>query len=101
MTSQWEPWRPTTTAVNQYSYDAAVDTRKPIAHVFLHRPLTLPYDLDFKLPARYGHDPHACKKNPGQRLVGLKDVVETDGRTDTADRITFPANEIGNQYFPQ
>ena len=41
------------------------------------------------------------QKKPGQRLVGLKDVVETDGRTDTADRITFPANEIGNQYFPQ
>jgi len=44
---------------------------------------------------------HMHAKNPGQRLVGLKDVVETDGRTDTADRITFPANEIGNQYFPQ
>ena len=48
--------------------------------------------LYFQSPttAVYGHDPRA--KHEGQRSVGSKDRVETDGRTDTTDRITSPAD---------
>ena len=53
--------------------------------------------LIFSPPASYGHDPYKCKKNLGQRSVGSEDRVKTDGRTDTTDRITFPAHDVGNR----
>jgi len=46
------------------------------------------YHLDFQSPARYGRDPYTCKSR-GQRSVGSKDRVETNGRTDPTDRITI------------
>ena len=36
-----------------------------------------------------------CAEYQGQRSTGSKTRVETDGRTDTTDRITFPANAVG------
>ena len=38
---------------------------------------------------------YTCK-NEIQRSVGSKNRVETNGRTDTTDRFTFPANAVGN-----
>ena len=35
-------------------------------------------------------------ENRGQRSVSSKDKLETDGRTDTTDRITFPVKAVGN-----
>jgi len=43
MTTQWKP---TTTTINQYSSDAAVDIR--VAHTFLTLTFALIYDLDFQ-----------------------------------------------------
>jgi len=42
----------TTTAISQYSYSAATDTR--VANTLLHWPLTLTYDLDLT-PGKHGH----------------------------------------------
>ena len=42
MTSQWKP---TTTVINQGSWDTAADNRE--AYTFLHWPMTLTYDYDF------------------------------------------------------
>jgi len=54
MTSQLKP---TTTAINQYSQDAAVDTRSALA-------VTFDFDLWpwLLLPASSSHDSHTCKK---------------------------------------
>ena len=35
-------------------------------------------------------------ENRGHRSVSSKDKLETDGRTDTTDRITFPVKAVGN-----
>jgi len=39
------------------------------------------------------------KNNQCQRSVGSKDSVETDERTDTTDRITFPANVVASNHL--
>jgi len=48
------------------------------------------------IPTSYGHDPYSCKKI---RVIGqlfLKiDRKQTEGRTDTTDRITFSAKAVG------
>ena len=36
------------------------------------------------------------QKNQGQRLVRSKHRVKTNGRTDTIENITFPANAVGS-----
>jgi len=36
------------------------------------------------------------KKIQGQRSVGSKDRLKTNGRTDTTDRLTLPSNAVGN-----
>ena len=37
---------------------------------------------------------HTYAKGPGETSVGSKDRVETNGRTDRADYITFHANAV-------
>ena len=41
---------------------------------------------------------NALAKNHGERSFGSKASVETDGRTDTTDRIAFRANAAGDCY---
>jgi len=36
------------------------------------------------------------EKYHGQKSVGSELKVETDGRTDTSDRFSVPANAVGN-----
>ena len=59
--------------------------------------LNLTYNLDFQSPASYGHHRVYRAKYQGKRSVGWKTRVETNWRTDTTDRIIFPANTIGDQ----
>ena len=43
---------------------------------------------------------HTHAKNQGQifkRSVDSKDTVQNDGETNTPDRITFPANAVGDE----
>ena len=56
----------------------------------LASPLTPAYD-PCQFPACYGHDPYTCNdvNNKGQRSVGSKDRVETNGQTDATDCNTF------------
>jgi len=71
-------WKPTTTAVTQYSYDATVDTH--VAHAFLHSPLTLTYDIDFQSSMNYGHDhKHATKIKVECQLVQKIKQKRSDG----------------------
>jgi len=64
------------------------------------RPGHWPYDLDFQYQATYDRVPHTYKTQL-QMSVGLKDRVETDGRTDgQTDAVnchSFPANMVGNK----
>ena len=84
-------------SIDQYPYDVAVDTR--VIHIYLQWPLTLTYDLDFQSPASYNCNPWT-RKNQGRRLVGSEDRVEKrmHGQQDTADRITFSANDVRPPY---
>jgi len=55
--------------------------------------------LTFSPRASYGHYSYTCK-NQGQifkRSVDSKDTVQNDGETNTPDRITFPANAVGDE----
>ena len=40
-----------------------------------------------------------AKKNQGQRIVASENWVETDGRTDTTDRITLSANAVAPLHY--
>ena len=84
-------------SIDQYPYDVAVDTR--VIHIYLQRPLTLTYDLDFQSPASYNCNPWT-RKNQGRRLVGSEDRVEKrmHRQKDTAERITFSANDVRPPY---
>jgi len=76
----------------------------------------LTYNLDFQsqaTAASYGHDPYTHANYQDQRSYFKtqkprtysnfshisKASVETNDRTDTADRTTFPANTVGNQPY--
>ena len=52
---------------------------------------TLTYDLTF-------NSQPDTRKNQDQRLFASTDRVETDGQTDTTDRIIFLANAVGNNF---
>ena len=44
--------------------------------------LAVDSDLDLQSEASWGHDPYASKRSQGQRSVGSKDRVATNGQTD-------------------
>jgi len=61
-----------------------------VARTFLNWLLTLTYDLDFQSSgAVVLTHTHATKPQPNVRSVVSKDEVETNGRTDTTDRVIF------------
>jgi len=68
------------------AHDRSPDLGPDLQNVFSYRvtvlltfKLTLDRDLGFQSLTSYGHDPYMCKN--GQRSVGSKATVETDGRT--------------------
>jgi len=66
------------------------------AHTFCTLPLALTYKPDFQLPEKCGHDPYAGKKSR-PKVTWFKSyskIRRQDGRTDTTDRITLPANAV-------
>ena len=81
ITSQWKP---ATTAINQYSQDAVVDTGETLSIDLCLRPMTLTSTLS---TASYGHDPYTCK-NLSQRQVGSTDGVKRNGQTKGRTRPT-------------
>jgi len=76
VTSQWKP---TTTVINQYSQDAAVDTC--VAHTFLHYSLTLTCNLDFQTPASYELDPYTCEIKAVQTYERTRPVASPSSLT--------------------
>ena len=70
------------TAAHDRSPDLGPDLQNVFSYcvtVLLTFKLTLDRDLGFQSLTSYGHDPYMCKN--GQRSVGSKAAVETDGRT--------------------
>jgi len=68
------------------AHDRSPDLGPDLQNVFSYRVTvlltfkrTLDRDLGFQSLTSYGHDPYMCKN--GQRSVGSKATVETDGRT--------------------
>ena len=73
-------------------FDRESRTDQPHYHPCWRYPLT--YDLDFQSLASCSHDPYTCKK---WRLnVRRFKSYAGNGRTDTTNCITFPANMVGN-----
>ena len=58
-----------------------------------HNSMTLTFSLQRTMAMTRTH-----AKYRGQRPAGSKDKVETNGRTDTTDRITYPASAVDNYY---
>ena len=57
--------------------------------------LTLTYDLDFQSRVSYSHDPNSSSSQVIRSRRQSEDK-RTDGRTDAADWITFPAHAVDN-----
>jgi len=60
----------------------------------------LTYDFSFKSKSAVVMT-NTRAKTQGQRSIGSKDRVKTNGRTDTTDRITFPASAVSKNCLKQ
>ena len=82
--------------VNEGRVMTAIRTRKKCPRGRTVRiSLTHDLDLDFQSLARYDYDLLTCKSS-SSKSVSSKDRVETNGRTDRGDCITYHINAVGN-----
>ena len=90
--------KPTTTAINQYSQDAAVDTHLYDKHLCVDLwLLTLTFTFNSLAIELLSWPVHAHEISPGQKSIGSKiEWKQTYERADMADRTTFPSNAVCN-----